>query len=719
MALFLACVQEVEEPALQIAGRFARYDGTGLTSEILVFSGDELCISECDSKAKSYPLADNYIWDNGESAFKSSNCVKYVINKRECRCSLWTKPIAKNNDTLLLGEYKYVRLDGFKEEPYSSIQTENYSYEKALHHGDYSFPVIINNPIPAGKLTAKTSDDWISNVLLENGVLSFSLSATSTPREGTITLKYTHAIDAIVSIRQLTASFIQLEETSMSLGYSGANVEIAYSIVNPVAGSELTPSSTADWIKDFVVLEDKVCFTVDENNSFTKRSGTINFTYEGAEDVRCEVTQIDHPVTISLDKSFIKLTEGDRISIVATPDVPDAKIVWSTSDESVLAVDNTGTVVAKNPGDAYVTASCGTYSSKCDFVVEECSALCLEAREIGTFITIKKPSGLTIGYKKTGEDVCWLNGTSSISIPAGEKVWLFGDNDCCNGLKIQCSSSCYIYGNVMSLISSTDYNDCEELNEPSVFAYLFTDNKSMTNHPTRPIILPATILSESCYSDMFSGCTGLVSAPELPATTLAESCYRGMFSGCTGLVSAPELPATTLARVCYYDMFRSCTGLVSAPELPATTLAESCYSGMFRGCTGLVSAPELPATTLAESCYYRMFSGCTGLVSAPELPATTLAEGCYFSMFNGCTSLTAAPVLPAVLWRNNCYRSMFADCCNLNHIEAYLSFFNERTTSDWVRGVSNTGTFVKRKSVSNSRGDWAIPVGWDIVDASE
>ena len=99
--------------------------------------------------------------------------------------------------------------------------------------------------------------------------------------------------------------------------------------------------------------------------------------------------------------------------------------------------------------------------------------------------------------------------------------------------------------------------------------------------------LEQTTLATVCYRYMFSGCTGLTSAPELPATTLANGCYNYMFSGCTGLTNAPELPATTLATVCYQHMFSDCTGLTSAPELPATTLTRNCYQYMFYGCTGL------------------------------------------------------------------------------------------------------------------------------------
>ena len=74
---------------------------------------------------------------------------------------------------------------------------------------------------------------------------------------------------------------------------------------------------------------------------------------------------------------------------------------------------------------------------------------------------------------------------------------------------------------------------------------------------------------------------------DLTQTPLVSNCYRNMFYGCTGLTSAPELPATTLAVFCYTNMFYGCTGLTSAPELPATTLATSCYNSMFYGCVQL------------------------------------------------------------------------------------------------------------------------------------
>ena len=102
-----------------------------------------------------------------------------------------------------------------------------------------------------------------------------------------------------------------------------------------------------------------------------------------------------------------------------------------------------------------------------------------------------------------------------------------------------------------------------------------------------------------------------------------------------------SLAATTIPNAyCFYGLFSGCSGLTSAPELPATTLAEGCYQSMFSGCTGLTEAPKLPANTMEEGCYQSMFSGCTGLTETPLLPATKLAANCYRAMFSGCEKLS-------------------------------------------------------------------------------
>ena len=114
--------------------------------------------------------------------------------------------------------------------------------------------------------------------------------------------------------------------------------------------------------------------------------------------------------------------------------------------------------------------------------------------------------------------------------------------------------------------------------------------------------------------------------------TMSGDCYTDIFYGCTSLVTAPELPATTLADYCYFRMFCSCTSLTTAPVLPATTLVEGCYMRMFSYCTGITIPPELPATTLAKECYEYMFSGCR------NLKLSTVQEGKFQTPYRVPTS---------------------------------------------------------------------------------
>lgn len=134
-----------------------------------------------------------------------------------------------------------------------------------------------------------------------------------------------------------------------------------------------------------------------------------------------------------------------------------------------------------------------------------------------------------------------------------------------------------VYGNIMSLINSTDFENLT--------------------------VLPAN----NCFNSFFENCDGLINANNLilPATTLTYYCYADMFSGCTGLISAPQLPAINLVLYCYNWMFHNCSSLEYAPLLPAfSTNTSGVYDQMFEGCSKLkyikFMSLNLPNTT---GCY--------------------------------------------------------------------------------------------------------------------
>ena len=146
-----------------------------------------------------------------------------------------------------------------------------------------------------------------------------------------------------------------------------------------------------------------------------------------------------------------------------------------------------------------------------------------------------------------------------------------------------------VEGNIMSLMYEDDFKGKTSFKTPissgygaGTFANLFKDNPNIIS--VEHLELPATTLTESCYSSMFNGCTSLTTAPELPATTLANYCYQNMFYGCTSLTTAPELPATALTNQCYNSMFNGCTKLnyikAMCTTAPSTSYTKNWVSGV-------------------------------------------------------------------------------------------------------------------------------------------
>ena len=205
-------------------------------------------------------------------------------------------------------------------------------------------------------------------------------------------------------------------------------------------------------------------------------------------------------------------------------------------------------------------------------------------------------------YSKNGKR--WTNATSETSISAnsGGKIYFRASGLTASSSagigSFTISDNCNLGGNILSLIYGDAYEDNNALKLSYAFFGLFK-NQPIIN--AERLKLPTTI-SESCFCEMFYGCSSLVSAPSLPATSLKISCYQKMFYDCSSLVSAPSLPAKSLQNFCYANMFTRCSSLVSAPSLPATSLRSGCYSAMFSLCVNL-NYIEAMFTTTPNSSY--------------------------------------------------------------------------------------------------------------------
>ena len=126
-----------------------------------------------------------------------------------------------------------------------------------------------------------------------------------------------------------------------------------------------------------------------------------------------------------------------------------------------------------------------------------------------------------------------------------------------------------------------------------------------------------------------------------------------MFKNSTHLTSAKNLvlSPTTLTDSCYKEMFMGCTSLVrlGMPDLNATVLADNCYDSMFKGCTSLQAASFSYSRDIvwADECCNQMFMNCTGISYGQVSPKTGSTWYAYnsdydymfYEMFKGCTSM--------------------------------------------------------------------------------
>lgn len=195
----------------------------------------------------------------------------------------------------------------------------------------------------------------------------------------------------------------------------------------------------------------------------------------------------------------------------------------------------------------------------------------------GTFTFTPKTgaaSGNVISYSLDSGST-WVSANTTPTVQSGDVVYIKGENMGLSNAGIGTFSSTAnfdVEGNVMSLLYGDSFD-----NEVSL---------SGKNY---------------AFMNLFSGCTTVINADkmELPATTLSQNCYTNMFNRAVNLASPPSLTAaTTLAVGCYFNMFYNQTAntaftVSESYFLPAETLVQDCYRQMFYNCSNLDKVTSL------------------------------------------------------------------------------------------------------------------------------
>lgn len=255
--------------------------------------------------------------------------------------------------------------------------------------------------------------------------------------------------------------------------------------------------------------------------------------------------------------------------------------------------------------------------------------LVFKAREAGTF-TLSIGSGVptttlqSISYSLNGKT--WVttpnidNEAVTITTPtvqSGDKVYWKGScvamasNYTANNYSTFSATGLFdVEGNIASLQYGDDFIEHQYDRHPGPFAFLrlFYQNKKIVS--AYNLILPSKEIRSRAYQNMFTGCTSLVSSPDIlyeNAFTSNNDYYAmyEMFSGCSSLETVHDMHVVTFSQygngTCW-RMFFNCTSLKHAPALPTLELKASCYREMFSGCTNLTSIKMMATDISAATC---------------------------------------------------------------------------------------------------------------------
>ena len=215
-----------------------------------------------------------------------------------------------------------------------------------------------------------SSDEKIATVSAAGEVTAVApgkATITVTTEDGNMTAK----CEVTVNKKIYPVESVSLDKTSLELT-EGDKATLTATVLPDNASNKNVSWTSSD---------DKVATVsaAGEVTAIAPGKVTITVTTEdGAKTAKCEVTvnKKIYPVeSVSLDKTSLELTEGDKATLTATvlPDNASNKNVsWTSSDDKVATVSATGEVTAIAPGKATITVTTedGAKTAKCEVTVK-------------------------------------------------------------------------------------------------------------------------------------------------------------------------------------------------------------------------------------------------------------------------------------------------------------------------------------------------------------
>ena len=436
-------------------------------------------------------------------------------------------------------------------------------------------------PVPLTRGTGEKINEWT----LTNGMPAGNVLLTVAYKDrATMALAYggtpiTTEANAVTAFKGCEQEFAEALTPAVQNIEPTFNSGTAQNVTTTLAADFTFKSSNANIIgfKSGQTYADEGTLDQMEFRALTTSPVTLTVTYKGTDDLESKSQTL--LVTIEKKTYTVSLADNTKDADSWKGNVNDAE---TDVNLPITKLEGGEKVTLKYNGRLKVKSVTATTDAKPGPLA---TPLTIEAITAGS-INVEHPKA-DMQYSLDGGATKYTVTTGNIALNAGDKVQFYGKGtsitsygsnvmDECTMIKGSGDGfTCKVYGNIMSLLDEKNFANATTLSDSYTFKFLFYDNPTLTD--ASGLLLPAVTLKESCYREMFSGCTALAAAPALPATELAAHCYNSMFNGCSALTAAPVLPATNLVMYCYQSMFNCCSKLATVTCL-ATSGINQDYS---------------------------------------------------------------------------------------------------------------------------------------------
>lgn len=441
-----------------------------------------------------------------------------------------------------------------------------------------------------------------------------------------------------------------------------------------------------------------------------------------------EIDNTEEVVSVSLHPSELTMVPGEtsQLELTVLPEsiMESVTPVYSSDDESVATVSQSGLVTAVAEGSAVITVTVQNKTASTHVSVDIGS----EPEEEGsmsftinlseydnTYFMPFTRDGVTGDYNLT---IDWGDGTV-YDVPAGTELSkdicheytekteytvtvtssngqipdfrpgrYRNDND--NNRKFVSMNTPLLRMNVTDANNMFGYTGLRSIpedlfvNNPQIvdFTECFQSSSLETVPGKLFINNPAAVTMSGC----FAFCTSLTEIPvELFAGNPEITSFATCFCYCDKLASVPEdLFVNNTKAVDFSYVFCFCSGITEIPEnLFARNLEIETFGDCFSYCTSITHIPEnLFVNNVKAKIFDGVFSGCSGLLAIPEdLFANNTKAESFFLTFQYCSSLTE---IPENLFANNksnkSFYGTFDSCSGLTSVPEKLFANNPEVT---------------------------------------